>query len=142
MEANEELMDAITGMNDQLDDIRSDVNTKFSLLINKVEQVIDFLGIPIDDAQPSPHYLMQFAWPHKRGELSRLLHQLDIFRDMNVRQETNCYTFDLLHYSKAQVFSVWRDIRVCLNMKQKALVDYIIQNTNLGTNNNTIRRYL
>ena len=52
------------------------------------------------------------------------------------------YTFDLEHYTKVSIYAIWKEIGYCLDMKQKMLVEYIINETNLGKNGNTVRKYL
>ena len=67
-----------------------------------------------------------------------------------VQQDQRCikgvagkrYTFDLEYYTKVSIYAIWKEIGYCLDMKQKMLVEYIINETNLGKNGNTVRKYL
>ena len=102
MDSCQELIEAVRGKNAQLDGILSDIDNKFSILYERVERVLDFFGIPIDDNRAVPHELMKYALPHKRAALVSLLHQLDTFRDKSALQDTNHYVFDTLHFSKVQ----------------------------------------
>ena len=80
------------------------------------------------------HYLMQYAYKGKEEKLMDLFTELERYRKQDEEQRVNYYEFDLEHFSK--------EIEYCLDMKQKTLVDYIMENTNLGTKYQTIRRYL
>lgn len=88
------------------------------------------------------HYLMQYAYKGKEEKLMDLFTELERYRKQDEEQRVNYYEFDLEHFSKARIMAIWKEIEFCLDMKQKTLVDYIMENTNLGTKYQTIRRYL
>ncbi len=88
------------------------------------------------------HYLMQYAYKGKEEKLMDLFKELERYRKQDEEQRVNYYEFDLEHFSKARIMAIWKEIEFCLDMKQKTLVDYIMENTNLGTKYQTIRRYL
>ena len=88
------------------------------------------------------HYLMQYAYKGKEEKLMDLFTELERYRKQDEEQRVNYYEFDLEHFSKARIRAIWKEIEFCLDMKQKTLVDYIMENTNLGTKYQTIRRYL
>ena len=88
------------------------------------------------------HYLMQYAYKGKEEKLMDLFTELERYRKQDEEQRVNYYEFDLEHFSKARIMAIWKEIEYCLDMKQKTLVDYIMENTNLGTKYQTIRRYL
>lgn len=88
------------------------------------------------------HYLMQYAYKGKEEKLMDLFAELERYRKQDEEQRVNYYEFDLEHFSKARIMAIWKEIEFCLDMKQKTLVDYIMENTNLGTKYQTIRRYL
>lgn len=88
------------------------------------------------------HYLMQYAYKGKEEKLMDLFAELERYRKQDEEQRVNYYEFDLEHFSKARIMAIWKEIEYCLDMKQKTLVDYIMENTNLGTKYQTIRRYL
>ena len=46
------------------------------------------------------------------------------------------------YYTKVSIYAIWKEIGNCLDMKQKVLAEYIINETNLGNNRNTVRKYL
>lgn len=87
-------------------------------------------------------YLMQYAYKGKEEKLMDLFTELERYRKQDEEQRVNYYEFDLEHFSKARIMAIWKEIEYCLDMKQKTLVDYIMENTNLGTKYQTIRRYL
>lgn len=87
-------------------------------------------------------YLMQYAYKGKEEKLTDLFTELERYRKQDEEQRVNYYEFDLEHFSKARIMAIWKEIEYCLDMKQKTLVDYIMENTNLGTKYQTIRRYL
>lgn len=88
------------------------------------------------------HYLMQYAYKGKEEKLMDLFTELERYRKQDEEQREDYYGFDLEHFSKARIMAIWKEIEYCLDMKQKTLVDYIMENTNLGTKYQTIRRYL
>lgn len=88
------------------------------------------------------HYLMQYAYKGKEEKLTDLFTELERYRKQDEEQRVNYYEFDLEHFSKARIMAIWKEIEYSLDMKQKTLVDYIMENTNLGTKYQTIRRYL
>ncbi len=88
------------------------------------------------------HYLMQYAYKGKEEKLMDLFTELERYRKQDEEQREDYYEFDLEHFSKARIMAIWKEIEFCLDMKQKTLVDYIMENTNLGTKYQTIRRYL
>ena len=88
------------------------------------------------------HYLMQYAYKGKEEKLMDLFAELERYRKQDEEQREDYYEFDLEHFSKARIMAIWKEIEFCLDMKQKTLVDYIMENTNLGTKYQTIRRYL
>ena len=88
------------------------------------------------------HYLMQYAYKGKEEKLMDLFTELERYRKQDEEQREDYYEFDLEHFSKARIMAIWKEIEYCLDMKQKTLVDYIMENTNLGTKYQTIRRYL
>lgn len=88
------------------------------------------------------HPLMQYALPHKKEELGRLLTQLEKYRKAGTPMDDDYYYFDTQNYTKRQIFDIWRDIRPCLDIKVTALAEYIAEHTDLGKNLGTIRNYL
>ena len=88
------------------------------------------------------HYLMQYAYEGRQERLVELLRTLDKYCDKQQAADGNRYLFDLEHYSKVRIFAVWKEIGCCLDLKQKTLANYIVAETNLGTNYHTIRQYL
>lgn len=88
------------------------------------------------------HYLMQFAYEGRRERLAELLRMLEKYCADEKTADGKQYLFDLEHYSKVRIFAVWKEIGFCLDLKQKTLANYIVDETNLGTNYHTIRQYL
>lgn len=88
------------------------------------------------------HELMQYAYVGKEERLTTLLTELDGYRMKDDMQDEGYYLFDLEHYSKNRIYRVWKEIKGCLDMKQRTLAVYIMENTNLGKNMGTVRRYL
>ncbi|MDE6003735.1 MAG: hypothetical protein K2G76_09660 [Prevotella sp.] len=88
------------------------------------------------------HELMQYAYVGKEERLTTLLTELDRYRMKDDAQGEGYYLFDLEHYSKTRIYRVWKEIEGCLDMKQRTLAVYIMENTNLGKNMGTVRRYL
>ena len=83
---------------------------------------------------------MKYAYEGKQEKLAKLLRLLDQRCIKGVVGKR--YTFDLEHYTKVSIYAIWKEIGYCLDMKQKMLVEYIINETNLGKNGNTVRKYL
>lgn len=88
------------------------------------------------------HELMRYVYVGKEEQLTTLLTELDRYRMKGGAQGEGYYQFDLEHYSKNRIYRVWKEIERCLDMKQRMLASYIIENTNLGKNMGTVRRYL
>jgi len=115
--------------------------------ISHIESILRKYGFMEDDDDngerqelKEEHELMKYAYEGKQEKLAKLLRLLDQRCIKGVVGKR--YTFDLEHYTKVSIYAIWKEIGYCLDMKQKMLVEYIISETNLGKNGNTVRKYL
>ena len=115
--------------------------------ISHIESILRKYGFMEDDAgngerqgMKDEHELMKYVYEGKQEKLAKLLRLLDQRCIKGVAGKR--YTFDLEHYTKVSIYAIWKEIGNCLDMKQKVLAEYIINETNLGNNRNTVRKYL
>lgn len=119
-----------------------ELQTQNRQILRKQELIIEQLNGATSTKRHQSSQLMPFAYAHKQNELEVLLEELEKYRRKDVPSTPDEYVFDFTIVSKEKIYAVFREIGTCLAIKQRALVDYIIECTNLSDNYNTVRNHL
>ena len=124
-----------------LSDMMVEHEQRMTLLIDaRIDEFYDRLMhdyIPVTPVaeqlqQIKNHYLLQYAYKDSCFRLIGLLCQLEKYRLKGSFKQMDYYTFDLDSFYKKDIYSLWREILTCLDMKKKGLAKYLKENTNLA----------
>ena len=78
------------------------------------------------------HYLIQYALPGSERKLWALLIKMEKYRLRDSFEDMSHYTFDFDSYYKTDVYALWGEILLCLQMKKTGLAKYLKEFTNLA----------
>ena len=78
------------------------------------------------------HYLMQYARPEAKQQLWLLLVKMEKYRLRGSFEDMSHYTFDLDSYYKTEIYALWSDILLCLQMKKMGLAKFLMEFTNIA----------
>ena len=81
---------------------------------------------------------MKWAREECKDKVRHLLEQLEKFRVEGsiINGKIDKYKFDLKAYKKKQIFAVFKEIRVYLDIGKNEFGQYLLDNTNLGKDSN------
>ena len=78
------------------------------------------------------HYLMQYARPEAKQQLWLLLVKMEKYRLRGSFEDMSHYTFDLDSYYKTEIYALWSEILLCLQIKKMGLAKFLMEFTNIA----------